>query len=258
MLLEKVLERSFKQSVFTYKPYRQKIEGWGKEPVYRQFEFKIRTDLDFFKFEIIENGMINKRTFETIYDTVRNNHFDMWDYIDFKQRKQLIDLVLLPATKEMLSFTVADQRIYIPFFSPLINSLYEKEMPVFELPQFLKMYTDFKKELVDLQTYGFLPYLAHFCDCLCIYAKDDVMVLYSEAMNVFYRVGPKPLRLPMDSARFAGTTGQLVMMLDFILRDDQVGIINYLCNCDYVDEAVKKRLIHLRTHSEKNGLISHV
>lgn len=242
--VEKLLNQAHKQTVFSNPEYRKEIDRLKNETILKQFNLTIKDDLDFYRFQIIHEGLKNKQAFEATYDRVRSQNFDLWEYLSFKERKKLVLLSIEPLKESMKSFIFADQIIYIPFFNVLMNTLYDKEMPVFELPQFLKMYKSFASEIVSIDLYGKLPYLAGLCACQCLYHDDEGMILWHEQLMVFYYLHKdgSSIRIPLDVKLTDLNRFNIPMMIDFLRRNDAYGIVNYLSNCDFISPPLKKRL----------------
>mgnify|MGYP001008426659 CR=1 FL=1 len=242
--VEALLSSEHKQTVFNVKCYSSALNLVKQDDILKQFNLILKNDLDFFRYQIILEGMKNKQLFESTYDRIRNENFDLWEYISFKERKKLVLLAIEPLKESMKSFLYDEQIIFIPFFNVLMNSLYDKEMPIFELPQFLKMYKVFKQEIIDIDLYGQLPYLNGFCDCDCIYHDDSSMILWNSELLCFYQLtAADVIRLPMDQSRVREEQLNKPLIIDFLLHRDEDGLINYVCNCDFVSSKLKKKLL---------------
>lgn len=156
-----------------------------------QLPFSASSDKEYYRLEIIMQGIANKQTLESSYDRIRNELIELWDHVDYQQRNALMTLHQ-SAIKESLTLFITDTeaKIYIPFFDELINTLYGKEMVVFELPQFFKLYKDFKSTMVDVWKYRYLPYQHGFTTLtfVDIDVKKQEFVLFDEALQMLYHV----------------------------------------------------------------------
>lgn len=247
-MIEKILNRHHTQSVKDLSQYPSIMKQLKQDPLLRQLQTTCDNDFSYWHLEVILEGLKHKQTFENTYDKVRNEHFDLWDYISFKERRHLVMLELEPLKNSMKTFMYEDQTIFIPFFNVLMNSLYDKEMPIFELPQFLKMYKVFKEESIDVDFYGYTPYEHRYTSCECVYLKDQRMILYHPELMVFYEYdGGVYHRFPLNRDRISSEGFRVDMVVDFIVRHDEDGLISFLANCDYLKPSVKREcLTYLR------------
>lgn len=149
--------------------------------------FKCQNSHDYFKMQIIKTALSNKQLLEKAYDEVRNKLIEIWPTIDYQQRNHLMNLELFTLKESLCKFeSQTNVTVMIPFFNELLNSLYHKEMVVFELPQFYKLYKQFSKEIIDPLIYGIEPYRAGFSKTAFICHDKNRFVLYSESVKTLY------------------------------------------------------------------------
>ncbi len=141
---------------------------------------------DYLKMQVLAKALSNKGRLETAYDEARNRLIEIWPTIDYQQRNHLINLELFSLKESLPKFeSESGVMIMIPFFNELLNSLYHKEMVVFELPQFYKLYKQFSKECVDPMIYGIKPYRSGFVDVEFIIEDHNRFVLYDKSEKIF-------------------------------------------------------------------------
>lgn len=143
---------------------------------------------DFLTLSIFEIGLHQKEAIEHIYEEVRNECFDMWEYLSFYERNDIIMLKLNPRLDSFKSFVSHDTTILIPFFDNLLNALYHKEVAILELPQFFHLYTQFKEKLIDINQYGLLPYQANMSIFPCENSSDNFVILHDSEGCAFIKL----------------------------------------------------------------------
>lgn len=149
--------------------------------------FVCQNPMDYFKMQIIKTSLSNKQKLEKAYDEVRNKLIEIWPTIDYQQRNHLMNLELFSLKQTLCKFeSQTGVWIMIPFFNELLNSLYHKEMVVFELPQFYKLYKQYAKECVDPLIYGIEPYRAGFSNAAFVDGQNNRFVLYVESVKTLY------------------------------------------------------------------------
>lgn len=149
--------------------------------------FVCNNSADYLKMQVLAKALSNKVRLETAYDEARNRLIEIWPTIDYQQRNHLINLELFSLKESLPRFeSETGVMIMIPFFNELLNSLYHKEMVVFELPQFYKLYKQFSKECVDPLIYGIRPYRSGFVDVEFITENHDRFVMYDKSENILF------------------------------------------------------------------------
>lgn len=149
-------------------------------------DYNLKEYRDLLKLSVIETALKNKKQFEDTFERVRNENFDAWDYWQFQERNLILQRELESVKPSLKHFIDrSGNRIYIPCFNDLLNTLYDQETAVLELPQFFKLYTSFKQDLIDVETYGLLPYKANMSEAEYLAGNEDTIVLYQESLHQF-------------------------------------------------------------------------
>lgn len=185
---------------------KKKIKSYKAIAQQYHLDLNFKNELDILYCEVFLLGLKQKTAIEIAYERFRNEHQDMWDYMNFKERNFFALKDLKSIKSELIAFDFADKKIVIPFFAPLLNHLYMDETPILELPQFFNLYHNFAKEQVDIQaTYGLLPLKANMSSAryLC---GDEIVVLYHEQLKCFYRIENQQLE------RFAFDEKKIIQM----------------------------------------------
>lgn len=147
-----------------------------------------KNSLDLLKISVFETSLQNKTFFEQQFETIRSSNIDMWDNLSFNERNFIIKCDIASNKVKRVHFKVDGENIYIPFFDKLLNKLYDDETAILELPQFFKLYKDFKSKLVPLESYGLLPYIANMSRAKCIAHNDTYVVLFDKELACFYKM----------------------------------------------------------------------
>lgn len=152
-------------------------------------DISLKKDINVLKLQVFKEGLKNKRTFEDYFEKFRNEHYDMWNNMTFNERNFLITQDIA-TTKNSLTYFENDkgERIYIPFFNELLNTLYHKETAILELPQFLSLYDDFNDEILDISRYDIKPYVANMSNAKCITYRSDQTILYDFDIKTFFKI----------------------------------------------------------------------
>jgi hypothetical protein len=181
------LKKFHRQQLLKTKEVKQDIQ-WMKDAFKKEgLLFICQNPPDYFKMQVIKTSLSNKQKLEKAYDEVRNKLIEIWPTIDYQQRNHLMNLELFSLKQTLCKFeSQTGVWIMIPFFNELLNSLYHKEMVVFELPQFYKLYKQYAKECVDPHVYGIEPYRVGFSNATFVDAQKDRFVLYVESVKTLY------------------------------------------------------------------------
>ncbi len=165
--------------------------NWPKmQPVLKQagFKFAIKDDLDFYQAEIVFHGLENKQAFETSYEKTRHLIIDLWDVVSNNERLDFINRDLAKIKPNLLNFMTPEAIVWIPFLSELFNNLYDHSMTIFEHKQYYHLFNDFKREVIDVNFYHYLPYQAGFSSAEYILGAKDKYVLYQPTLAIMYLI----------------------------------------------------------------------
>lgn len=187
IILDRFLRKYHKQQWLKSVKVKKNIRRMKEALIKEGLLFVCNNTLDYFKMQVMDRALSNKGRLETAYDDARNRLIEIWPTIDYQQRNHLINLELFSLKESLPKFeSETGVMIIIPFFNELLNSLYHKEMVVFELPQFYKLYKQFSKECVDPMIYGIKPYHNGFVDVEFVAETQDRFVLYDKVENIFF------------------------------------------------------------------------
>ncbi|MEA5026375.1 MAG: hypothetical protein VB012_01815 [Erysipelotrichaceae bacterium] len=144
-------------------------------------------DRSFFELEIIYTSLINKQVFEQHYENLKSELIEIWPYFEYEERKKCIDKEMLKA-KISTKYFQNDQgkTIRIAFFDELLNSLYENEMIIFDLPQYFKLEKVFNDRMDNVNNYSYKPYQAGFSSCVFLERTADGYVIFNKFTKSMY------------------------------------------------------------------------
>ena len=188
----------------------------------KKFSLNVKPNLrNYFRLMVVESAIQQKKTFEEGFEKFRNEHFDMWDNLNFNDRNRLFQLDFFQDKENLKRFNFHGEMIYIPFFDVLMNNLYDRETAILELPQFYKLYENYENQCINIDTYGIAPYVAGMTHAACINFKNETVVLYNDSLKIFYRLNDQLESFPFGIDKAVG-------------NDDIEKLGNYLI--DYQDQ----------------------
>ncbi len=201
----------------------------------------LKEDLDILKLSIFQTSLSQKKFFEDTFENVRKELFDMWDYLSFYEKNDLILQELDKTIEEKKVFQEDVTLIYIPFFDVLLNSLYATEIAILEKPQFFKLYREFNSSLINTDQYGLKPFKAGFTFAKVISSNENAVVLFDQDINVFYYVYEDTLkRFPLYKETIP-TESQINKIAELINSLDEVLLEKFLVENDLVSKKYLKK-----------------
>lgn len=184
-----------------------KIKNFIKEMKILASEYSIKntvkTELDFFEAKIIHQSLINKMAFEKVFEEERLALLEMWDHLSYQERNRLINMKLDAYKDQAHFFKNEDQKIiWMAFFDPLLNTLYHHDIAILELPQYFKLYKLFKDKMINIRSYGILPYQQKFIDLSVIESNHENVWFYSSEFRSLFCLNQhfECIRLPLSKS----------------------------------------------------------
>lgn len=163
---------------------RKKMIKFAKE---FQIKSKITNELEYFQLKIIHQSLLNKLAFEQVFEDERHALLEMWDYLSYQERNQLINIKLNEIKNDYPFIKTENQKIiWIVFFDELLNSLYHKDIAILELPQYFKLYRQFRDKMIDINAYGLLPYQQRFIDVSVVDTSKEKVWFYSNEFRSLF------------------------------------------------------------------------
>ena len=175
------------QKYHKQKPVKMMIRKYDSLSKQYALNLKAKEPYDYLKLSLFETALANKSTIEQTFEAIRSKNLDMWENLSFNERNFIVKCDNATQKAKMKKFIFEEQAIYIPFFDKLLNTLYDRETAILELPQYFKLYNDFNAR-IQLDLYGFEPYKANMSCAHCIASDATTIVLYDKKQGVFYKI----------------------------------------------------------------------
>lgn len=192
----------------------------------------------------VKNSLAQKDAFEQSFEAFRNRHIDMWDNILFQERNKLFQLDFEETRKTLHHFQFEGERIYIPVFDILFNNLYDRETAILELPQYFKLQSSYKDELIEIDKYGLLPYQAHFV-YPCLGSYKDSHILFDASINTFYRVNDQVAFYPLyDKVEISGEDAQI--LANYLTDFNDAAFFQHALDQGYLHPKLQKKVEKIR------------
>lgn len=235
----------------SYKTMKKKYVQYG-------IDHKIDNDRDFFKMEIIYTSILNKETFEKHYEKLKNDLFDIWEHFEYQERKQCIDKEMLSVKDQTKKFdSVNGKTIRIAFFDELLNSLYENEMIIFDLPQYFKLEKKFNTRMMDVNEYKAEPFKAGFSSSIFLSEVSNSYVIFSQHTKSLYYMIDNVNYLKFQFDRYKNdehfTIDRLLPISVAILSKDTLNVIDKLHVSQLCSPSINAKLAHYRRSLVKRG-----
>lgn len=207
--------------------------------------FEVKDDFSYFRNRIIYRSIQNKEAFEQVFDKSRNQLFEMWEALNFQERNRLVNLELDQIKPGLPYLQGNEGKIWIPFFDDLLNSLYDHQIAIFELPQYFKLYKQFADKTVKIETRGLKLWTSGFVEWINVAQDEKALVFYYEPMHCLFRLSDTfelttfPLyKTPEIKANYE----TLKEMGEALLENNEIKFIRQLLESRLVDAKTKVRI----------------
>ncbi|TFG82065.1 MAG: hypothetical protein E4G74_03245 [Erysipelotrichales bacterium] len=219
--------------------------------------FDVRDDFSYFRNRIMYRSIQNKEAFEQSFDRTRNQLFEMWESLNFQERNRLANLELNRVKEGLPCLQLGEDRIWIPFFDDLLNSLYDHQIAIFELPQYFKLYRQFADKTMRIELRGLALWSAGFVDWINVAQNDTTLVFYYEPMHCLFRLNDafELMAFPLHKTpEIKANQENLVAMGEALLINDEIKFIRELLESRLVDAKTKIRIgAYLKRNHNSEG-----
>ncbi|MFI3284517.1 MAG: hypothetical protein R3Y57_05490 [Erysipelotrichaceae bacterium] len=239
--LKKILYKFNHRSLLKEKGVKKYIAQAQKDLSVFEIKNPVKTINDYFELSIIHTSLNQKQLLEQTYEGVRQEMVEIWEQLDFKQKNKFSNDQLIKVKQQLVHFIDQEKIIHVCFFDPIINALYDHEMAVFELPQFFKLLSDFKKEFKSINNYHLEPYRYGFCKEVCIYDDEKVVVLLNANLHQLYFIDTD-LRIEVVGLCNCLNLDEVKAFVQLYLQNEESLCIQYLLNSTLVHDKAKKKL----------------
>ena len=136
--------------------------------------------------------------------------------------------------------------IRIAFFDELLNSLYENEMIVFDLPQYFKLEKIFSNRMIDVNNYKAEPFKAKFSSAIFLSENNKSYVLFNEHTKSLYYMIDNVNYLKFQCDRYKNnehfTFTRLLPISHAILSNDEIKVIDELLKSKLCSPLINTKL----------------
>jgi len=207
--------------------------------------FQVGDDFAYFRSRIFYRGILTKERFEQRFEDTRNQLIEMWETMTYQERNLLLQLDLDPLKSEQPFLDTPNGKIWIPFFDDLLNSLYDHQIAIFELPQYFKLYRQFADKVLPLEERGLALWSAGFVDWIDLCADDQRCVFYYQPTHSLYTLDDtfQLTAYPLSKKPIVEESYErLIGMGSALLANDEIKFIRELLDSKLVDTKTKVRI----------------
>lgn len=246
-MIEAILLKSNKIDVYKDRNTKQIVANMRQAFAMHKLDVKMKSESDFFNALIFHEGLLNKSRMEACFEDARRDLFDYWDNLSYQERNRLISLKNDELKNDLRYFKNENGKyIWIAFFDELLNALYDKELAILELPQYFKLYRNFKERTINIDQYGLEPYKQAYIDIHVIKRFDDAVIFYYANTKSLYQVdNTKKMRryaLSKSIGKLIPLKEELEIIAQAMLAEHELEAIDYLLSSTLIDDKTKKQL----------------
>ncbi len=245
--LLKILSKSNSLVLLKQTSIREQIKKMEEVLKPFQIDCTCKNDYDYFNLCILYQGYLNKAKLEAAYEEISKEMFEIWHDLDYKKRNEFASNAMIELKEKLCFFKVNDQKIFIPFFDVLMNTLYDKEVAVLQLPQFFKLYKEFKDRMIDPIEYLSLPYQSGFVDVLFIHSNENGFGFYVKENHSIYIIdkNKKVIMIPLSLKHKTEfhEPERAVNLVEAVLENNVKDVLQWCVNCGQIDEKSKSKCI---------------
>lgn len=173
-----------------YKHHQRLIKGWRKSWLHKNVIKNNKPNiLEIAHAQMLDCALKQKDDFQKASEAIRFDFFDLWQDMEYSQRNAFLLQYLEPTLSQFVFFEFEDEQIVIPFFDTLLNALIMKRPAVFDLPQYFKLYKEYKENVIDpYNTYGLALLNSDFYPFVHCASHDDTHVFYDKQHHALFLI----------------------------------------------------------------------
>lgn len=211
--------------------------------------FPIKKDDDYFYFEALIQTLKNKEVIEGSFVKSYDDMYDYWQTLTYEEKKRLINADLQKNIQNLKYVGFNDRKYYVPVFNDKINSIYEKEMVLFELKQYNKLRFDCK-EMIDhsMVTLPMIQY--HFTSLEYIQGNDSDYWCYCKVNQLIYHFVKSKIEEVFPLVGFNGDVHELNEFIT-LYHDDEISCIQFLIEKKWISERMIKKMTKIIERRKK-------
>ena len=251
--ISQIVNKKYDRNLLSYKKEKRVLEQ--KQKVLKKYDLDIRykDDVECFRIEYLYSSLMIKRKFEDVFFDMYVTMFDYWYDLTYLQRKYQMNVEIDKLKSQLVSFEYDGKTIYMPGFSPWLNSLYANEIVLLDLKQYHTFIRNCKKETAD-HLYGYHVYDHGFTnEIVCAHTSLTDYVLFHPITKRFYvfkennlceefSLNPK-LEIPSQQI--------LEEFAALLLENDEGKIIDYILDQELYTKRMLKKIRKLKKKFEK-------
>lgn len=246
--LGKLLNKYNNQYLYKDKTNIALVRQYEEELLRQGLFFKINSDEDYIKFEVIKTSYDNMRKIQNEFFDLIKEIGEVWQVISYQERHFLLYQKLTPFMDTLKNFYVDDKRYFIAYFGDLINAYYDHDMLMFENEAYRKYLYDFKKIISPIDKYGYLPLKSNFTQAKYVMGDNENYILYNKKINRFYHYGKSK-----QSYGFSRDINddQVFDISKFLYHQDKEGLLEYLITHKLAGKRLLKKLLKMQRKLSK-------
>lgn len=200
----------------------------------------IKKDEDYFYFEALVQTLKNKEVFEGSFVKSFDDMYDYWQTLTYEEKKRMINADLEKNIQNLKYVLIDDKKYYVPVFNDKINSIYEKEMVLFELKQYNKLRFDCK-EMIDKYKITLPMIQSYFTSLEYIQGNVDDYWCYCNVNHLIYHFVNSIIEEVFPIIGFNGNIEELIEFISYY-QNDEISCIQYLIEKKWISEKMIKKM----------------
>jgi hypothetical protein len=202
-----------------YKQHQKAIKGWRNSWLHKEIiQNKKPNILQIAHAQMLDLALKQKEEFQKASEAIRFDFFDLWQDMEYSQRNAFLLQYLEPTFNTLISFEFDDEKIVIPFFDTLLNALIVKRPAVFDLPQYFKLYKEFKDNVIDAyHVYGLALLKSDFYTFTHCGSLNEIDVFYDKGHTALFTLknghvqNTYPLFISVEEESLLKESAQLIL-----------------------------------------------
>lgn len=218
---------------YPYKVYRTQIKQWRLSWLHQGIiKTATPSSFDIANALMMDVALENKEQFQKASEAIRHDFYDLWQGMEYAKRNQFLLQYLEPYYSNVKVFSFGDESIVVPFFDVLLNALIMKRPAVFDLPQYFKLYKEYKENVINpLTMYGLDLLQSDYYSYKLVASNTTHHVLYDYKQGVLIHCEGMTLIKEYPLARIVNDDDLISSIAQDILQQDLVAFTQK--GCDY-------------------------
>lgn len=229
---------------YLYKNNKDTIKTYQKLFKTQGLPYQVKNDYDYLRFEMILTSYQNMKALQTHYFQTKETLNDLWNHLDYQEKKFLLYKDLDEMNKELPFFKVDNNKYYIAYFDDLINAYYDHEILIFETSNYRHLFNNFSDIIVPVEKYKTEPIKADFTSFVLLAENDQGYVFYAPTIKRFYHSNGDNFGMHIDVY-----PSEVKRIGELFLTEDYNDLIDYLIDKCLLNKSMMKRFKKMRDKS---------